>query len=88
MINGSSTARSEKTFNSLHGLRTGGLFVNLFFPYTRWPYLVVSLEPTCACYPLAPLRKPKVRCDSMNHLDDKNDKNTEAIGNEAMTTYH
>jgi len=29
MINGSNIARSEKSLNSLHGLKAGGLFANL-----------------------------------------------------------
>ena len=32
MINGSNISRSEKTLNSLHGLKAGGLFANLPLP--------------------------------------------------------
>jgi hypothetical protein len=56
--------------------------------------LVVFLELTCACYPLAPLHKLRVCCDFMNWLfhlddvsDDMDDKNTITIGDEVMTTY-
>jgi len=55
----------------------------------------VPLELTCACYPLAPLRKLRVCCDFMNWLfhlddisDDMDDKNANAIGNEVMATYY
>ena len=95
MINGSNISRSEKTLNSLHGLKAGGLFANLPPPYTRWSDLVTFLELTCACYPLAPLHKLRVCCDFMNWLfhlddlsDDMDDKSTDTIGNEVMTTYY
>jgi hypothetical protein len=55
----------------------------------------ISLELTCACYPLVPLHKLRVCCDFMNWLfhlddlsDDMDDKSTDTIGNEVMTTYH
>ena len=63
--------------------------------YTRWSDLVETLELSCACYPLAPLRKVRVLCDWMVwffHLDDlsddMDDKSTIKIENEVMTTYH
>ena len=94
MINGSNIARSEKSLNSLHGLKAGGLFIELPSPHARWSDLVVFLELTCACYPMAPLHKLRVCCDFMNWLfhlddlsDDMDDKGTDAIGNEVMTTY-
>jgi len=35
MINGSNIAHSEKTLNSLHGLKAGGVFACLQSPYAR-----------------------------------------------------
>ena len=95
MINGSNISRNEKTLNSLHGLKAGGLFYNLRSSCVPLPHLVVSLELTCACYPLAPLHKLRVCCDFMNWLfhlddisDDMDDRNTVTIGNEVMATYY
>ena len=94
MINGSNIARSEEALNSLHGLKAGGQFTSLPSPYARGSDMVLSPELGCACYPLAPLRKLKACCDFLNWLfhlddlsDDMDDKNTDAIGNEVMTTY-
>ena len=64
-------------------------------PYAQWSHLVVSLEMACSAYPLAPLLKLRVCCDFLNWLffiddlsDDMEDKSTDAMGNEVMTTYH
>ena len=94
MINGSNIAGSEEALNSLHGLKAGGLPIDISSPYVRWSDLAMSLELCCACFPLAPLHKLRTCCDFMNwvlHLDDlsddMDDKGADAIGNEVMTTY-
>lgn len=94
MINGSNISRSEKSLNSLHGLKAGGLFLNLPSLCLLFS-LDLCLELTCACYPLAPLHKLRVCCDFMNWLfhlddlsDDMDDGSTVAIGNEVMATYY
>jgi len=55
--------------------------------------MVVTKDLGCACYPLVPFRKLRTCCDFLNwlfHLDDLSDdmdaKNTDAIGDEVMTT--
>ena len=35
VINGSNITRSEKSLNSLHGLKAGGLFPEVHFPQAR-----------------------------------------------------
>jgi len=94
MINGSNIARSEKALISLRGLKAGGLPIDLYSPYARWSDLAVSVELGCACFPLAPLRKLRTCCDFLNwvlHLDDlsddMDDRGTDMIGNEVITTY-
>ena len=93
MINGSNISRSEEALDYLHGLKAGGQFNNLPSPYARWSDMVVCLELGCACFQLVPFRKLRTCCDFLNwlfHLDDLSDdmdaKNTDAIGNEVMTT--
>ena len=69
--------------------------MSIYLPRTLDGLTFASLELTCSCYPLAPLRKLRVCCDFMNWLfhlddlsDDMDDKSTDTIGNEVMTTYY
>ena len=95
MINGSNISRNEKTLNSLHGLKAGGLFPHLPFIWVSSSHLVACPELTCACYPTAPLHKLRVCCDFMNWLfhlddisDDMDDRSTVTIAEEVMNTYN